>query len=94
MKTAIVLGEKTRTGTPFTMVQVDDFAWTDPHVKQDVEERGQDILRTDYGGRPVRLVWIHQDFPEPLGEDVLTALADGALIPWDIVEDRILGDGA
>jgi hypothetical protein len=92
MKTLVVLGAKTRTGTPFTTMQVDDFAWADRFAKQDVEARCVDLLRQDYGGTPVRLVWIYQDVPVPLGEQALMALADGAGIPWDILEDRDLSD--
>lgn len=90
MKTLVVLGAKTRTGTPFTMAQVDDFAWTDRYAKQDMEERCTEALRQEYGGKPERLVWIYQDVPVPLGEQALAALVDGAGIPWDILEDRDL----
>lgn len=92
MKTLVVLGAKTCTGMPFTTTQVDDFAWTDSFAKRDVEERCIGLLRQDYGGTPVRLVWIYQDIPVPLSEQALTALADGAQIPWDILEDRDLSD--
>lgn len=91
MKTLIALSGKGPTGiTKYTMTQVEDDAYADRLFREHLEQEVQTVLRREYGGFPERLLWIEQEGFSPPGEDLLAALADGAQIPWTVLEDRPL----
>ena len=91
MKTLIALSSRGPTGvTKYTMTQVEDDAYADRFFREHLERKVQDVLVKEYGGFPERLLWIEQEGFESPGPDLLTALADGAKIPWEILQDRDL----
>ncbi len=87
----LVLGQRRRDGgTPYTMAQVDDHAYGEGQVREFIEGEARTVLATQYGGVPARLLWIEQDGCRIPDQDLLEALADGAQIPWTIVQDTDL----
>lgn len=88
MKLLVVLGRKTGGVTPYTMAQVEDHAHEEELPRHFIEQDALEVLQRDHNGIPARLIWIEQEGFHPPGEDFLAALADGAKVPWEILEDR------
>lgn len=96
MKLLVVIGRnRGPDGTPYVMSQVEDHAYEeDPYVRDYLEGLLKDALQRDYRGTPIRLVWIKQEDHHPIPMEMLTALIDGAQIPWEVIEDRSLDERA
>lgn len=91
MKLLIALGARKPDGvTPFALMPVDDYNYQDDSFRRFLERDVLAALRDDYHGTPVRLLWVEQEGFEPPAKEFLEALADGALVPWDVLEDRTL----
>lgn len=91
MKLLITLGKKKPDGvTPFAMTPVDDYNYQNTSFRKFLERDVLAALSDDYHGIPVRLLWIEQEGFEPPDKEFLAALADGAQVPWDVLEDRTL----
>jgi hypothetical protein len=87
MKLLIALGEKTQNVTPYTMTQVEDYAYEERAIRDICEKDVLEALTRDYNGIPARLLWIEQEGVVPPGKDFLAALADGGQIPWVILQE-------
>jgi len=91
MMLIVVLGKRKPDGvTPYAMAQVEDHAYAEEHVRLTMEREATAVLRRQYDGIPVRLVWIEQDGVRLPAPELLEALANGAGIPWTVVQDTDL----
>lgn len=91
MMLIVVLGRRKPSGvTPYAMAQVEGHAYTEEHVRLNLEREATAVLARQYDGIPVRLVWVEQEGTHLPAPEMLEALADGARIPWSIVRDTDL----
>lgn len=89
MKLLIALGRsKGPLGVPYAMVQAENDAYENEFFRKDMEARVLEAMGRDFRGTAVRLLWIEQGDHQSVPEDLVTALADGAQIPWEILQDR------